>query len=97
MSANRISRIRQCLTALNPCDLDIRDDSKLHVGHAGAKDGRGHFHVRIVSQSFENQSQLNRHRQVYQALGDLMQNEIHALGINALTPAEAGAKPKEVL
>jgi len=84
----RVEKIRECLQVLAPVALEITDQSHLHKGHPGARDGRGHFHVRIVSQRFENQSKLNRHKQVYQALGDLMHTEIHALGINALTPVE---------
>lgn len=86
---SRIEQIQQRLQALDPADLVVTDESHLHKGHPGAKDGRGHFHVRIVSQKFENEPQLKRHRQVYHALGDLMQTDIHALGISALTPSEA--------
>jgi len=85
----RIDKIRQCLQdALRPEQLDIRDDSHLHVGHVGARDGRGHFHVRIVSQAFAGQGTLARHRRVYEALGSLMESDIHALQIQALTPEE---------
>ena len=92
---NRVSQIEQRLQCLRPVELNITDESHRHKGHPEARDGRGHFHVQIVSQIFENESKLSRHRQVYQALGDLMQNEIHALGISALTPSEAGAAQKE--
>lgn len=87
--STRLEQIQQRLQELLPTDLEITDQSHLHKGHPGARDGRGHFHVRIVSQKFEKQSQLKRHRQVYHALGDLMQTDIHALGISALTPSEA--------
>lgn len=89
MSRFRIELIERRLQGLAPTVLEITDQSHLHVGHPGAQDGRGHFHVRIISQKFENQSQLKRHRQVYDALGDLMQTDIHALGISAMTPSEA--------
>lgn len=79
-------RLRQ---ALAPDALDLRDDSHLHVGHAGARDGRGHFAVRIVSSAFAGQRPIARHRMIYAALGDLMQTDIHALSIDALTPEEA--------
>ena len=71
-----------------PLELEVRDDSAAHAGHAGARDGRGHFAVRIVSLAFDGESRLARHRMVYTALGDLMQTDIHALSITALTPDE---------
>ncbi|MDH3647967.1 MAG: BolA family transcriptional regulator [Gammaproteobacteria bacterium] len=92
---DRITQIKERLQSLVPIELEITDKSHRHRGHPGARDGRGHFYVRIVSQNFENKSKLNRHRQVYQALGDLMQNEIHALAISALAPSEAGAAQEE--
>ena len=88
MSA-RVEAIRTRLTAaLAPVALDIEDESHRHAGHAGARDGRGHFRVRIVSAAFEGESAIARHRAVYAALGDLMQTDIHALAIDARTPEE---------
>lgn len=87
--SERVEQIRRRLTAaLAPVALDIEDESHRHAGHAGARDGRGHFRVRIVSAAFEGQSALGRHRAVYAALGDLMQTDIHALAIDARTPEE---------
>lgn len=77
------------LAALLPLNLDIRDDSALHAGHAGAKSGGGHFHLTIVSDAFEGQRMLARHKMVYEALGDMMKQRIHALAIQALTAQEA--------
>jgi BolA protein len=71
-----------------PLELEVRDDSDMHIGHAGARDGRGHFAVRIVSSHFNALGRVERHRMVYAALGDLMQGEIHALSITAFTPEE---------
>ena len=86
---DRLAAIRASLeTHLKPMALEIRDDSHLHAGHAGARDGRGHFHVRIVSAAFAGQSALQRHRAVYSALGELMQTDIHALSIDASTAEE---------
>jgi BolA protein len=86
---NRIERIRTALTAaLAPESLAIEDESHHHVGHAGAATGRGHFAVTIVSRAFAGVPLLQRHRLVYQALGDLMQTDIHALSIRALAPGE---------
>jgi BolA protein len=91
-TAQRPQRIRQCLArALDARDIDIIDDSHLHAGHAGARDGRGHFRVRIVSSAFEGLRAIQRHQLVYRALGEMMQTDIHALSITALTPSEAAA------
>ena len=79
------SRLRQ---AFEPSDLLIKDQSHLHAGHAGAQDGKGHFEVRIVSKRFGGQPRIARHRSVYEALGDMMETDIHALKIYAETPEE---------
>jgi BolA protein len=93
MKQGRIGRIRSRLTAvLQPAELDITDESHLHEGHAGARDGRGHFRVRIISDKFDGLSPLQRHRLVYDAVGDLMETDIHALSIQALTGAELARK-----
>ena len=85
----RVETIRSRLAAaLAPNALDIEDESHRHAGHAGARDGRGHFRVRIVSAAFEGQNAIARHRAVYAALGELMQTDIHALAIDARTPEE---------
>ena len=90
---NRIEKIRSALqTALQPLQIGIEDDSHLHAGHAGAASGRGHFTVHIVAEAFAGQTLIARHRQVYAALGDLMQTDIHALSIRALTPAELASR-----
>lgn len=93
MSGGRIERIRHALDTLAPVVLEIRDDSHKHAGHAGARDGRGHFTVHIVSARFEGLSAIKRHQLVYASLGELMQTDIHALAIQARTPAEAAARP----
>ncbi len=68
--------------------IEIIDDSAAHAGHAGAKQGGGHYNVTIVAKAFEGKTLVQRHQLIYQALGDLMKTDIHALGINALTPSE---------
>lgn len=89
--STRVEMIRARLTeALTPESLDIEDESHRHAGHAGARDGRGHFRVRIVSTAFSGKSALARHRAVYAALGELMQSDIHALAIDARAPGEPG-------
>jgi BolA protein len=71
--------------ALQPLELDVQDDSHLHAGHAGAREG-GHYTVRIVSTRFEGLSRVARHRLVYDALQGLIQSGIHALAIQARSP-----------
>jgi BolA protein len=73
---------------LAPTFLEVVDDSARHAGHAGARDGRGHFNVDIVSAGFAGLAPLARHRAVYGALGEMMTTDIHALSIRARTPAE---------
>ena len=85
----RIERIREALAALQPVTLDVIDDSHKHAGHEGARDGRGHFTVRIVSPVFAGKAPLARHRAIYAALGEMMQTDIHALAIRAKAPGEA--------
>jgi len=90
MSADRVQTIRQRLSeALAPQSLEIVDESHKHAGHAGARGGGGHFMVTIVSPAFQGKNLLQRHRMVYDALGDAMRAEIHALSIKAYTPEEA--------
>lgn len=83
-NASRIARMRERLAVLQPEALEIHDESHRHVGHAGAQDGRGHFACTIVSHVFEGKSMLDCHRMVYDALGDMMLHDIHALSIRAL-------------
>lgn len=87
---DRIEAIRSRLEEiLHPSELAITDDSHRHVGHAGARDGRGHFSVRIISPKFDGLTPLARHRAIYSALGELMQTDIHALSIDARTSMES--------
>jgi BolA protein len=90
MTAERTVMIRERLThALKPVALEIIDESAKHAGHAGAASGGGHFIVNIVTPAFENKTLIQRHRLVYNAVGDIMHSEIHALSINAKTPQES--------
>jgi BolA protein len=66
----------------------IKDQSQLHVGHEGARDGKGHFDITVVSQAFDGVSRVQRHRLVYDALRDLLESDIHALRISAYAPSE---------
>ncbi len=74
--------------SIQPELIEIVDDSAAHAGHAGARQGGGHYNVTIVAKIFDGKSLIQRHQLIYQALSDLMKSEIHALGINALTPSE---------
>ena len=90
MSAKRVAeRDRLLKAAFAPLTLLVKDQSHLHAGHEGAKDGRGHFDVTIVSARFDGQSRLSRHRMVYDALGSLMASDIHALRIDATAPSDS--------
>ena len=92
MNADRPAMIAAALKKAMPdCRVDIVDDSHRHAGHAGARDGRGHFRARIVSSAFENATRIERHRMVFAAVSTLMETDIHALNIQALTPAEEDA------
>jgi len=87
VSDERVAIIEKLLTeAFQPSHLLVKDQSHLHAGHAGAQDGRGHFDVTIVSAAFAGKRPLARHRLIYDALGTLMETDIHALSIHASTP-----------
>ena len=87
---NRVEQIEERLrTALQPLRLEILDESAKHAGHAGAREGGGHFDVTIVAAQFTGQGLLQRHRLVYDALGEAMRKDIHALSIHAFSPEEA--------
>jgi len=86
--------IRQRLSRLAPESLEVFDDSHEHAGHAGAKDGGGHFQLVIVASGFAGKSAVARHRLVYDALADLMPKQIHALAIRAYAPEELGTSAK---
>ena len=83
-----LDSMRAQLAALEPVRLDIRDDSAKHAGHAGSRAGGGHFAMTIISPQFAGKPTMARHRMVYDALGALMQRQIHALSIDAKTPEE---------
>ena len=81
------SAMRARLASLAPVSLDLRDESAQHAGHAGSRPGGGtHWQVHIVSEAFRGKSAVARHRMVYEALGDLMKRDIHALKIEASAP-----------
>jgi len=84
VTGDRSANIEALLTkAFSPDQLLVKDQSHLHAGHAGAKDGRGHFEVIIVAEAFRGCSRIECHRLIYEALGDLLTTDIHALSIRA--------------
>jgi BolA family transcriptional regulator, general stress-responsive regulator len=86
MNATEIeNRLR---AALAPSHLEVQDDSHLHAGHAGAREGR-HFTVHVTTSRFEGLSRVARHRLVYDSLGSLAAQGVHALAIVAKAPNDA--------
>ena len=89
MTSDRAALIEKHLAqAFAPAELLVKDQSHLHEGHAGAREGKGHFEVLIVSDSFSGKSRIERHRMVFDAVGDLMETDVHALRIRTFTPDE---------
>ena len=79
--------MRGRLAALSPSVLELQDESAQHAGHAGARaSGGSHWQLTIVSEEFRGRNPVARHRMVYEALGDLMERDIHALRIDARAP-----------
>lgn len=92
MSRNqeRIALFLVDLKAALPIDqISIEDESHLHAGHAGAASGGGHFKLTLVSSAFDSLNRVARHRLIYAALNRHIPTEIHALTIEAQSPAEA--------
>ena len=84
----RADDIEQALrAALAPQSIAVQDDSHLHAGLAGAREGR-HFSVRITAERFNGLSRVARHRLVYDSLNTLIPRGIHALAIDARAPGE---------
>jgi len=89
VTVERTDQIQTLLeAAFSPTEILVKDQSHLHAGHAGARDGMGHFEVTIVAADFNGRSRIERHRMIYAALDGLMQTDIHALRINAFSPTE---------
>jgi BolA protein len=85
MNAGDIEQVLR--VALAPTEIEVDDDSHLHAGHAGAREGR-HFTVRLTSARFSGLSRVARHRLVYDSLGSLAEQGVHALAIVARAPEE---------
>ena len=85
---SKIDTMRERLAALQPQSLEIIDDSHKHSGHGGFMADGSHYRMTIVSAQFDGKNQVARHRMVYAALGEMMKQDIHAMNIDARTPAE---------
>jgi BolA protein len=82
--------MRERLAALHPVSLELRDESGAHAGHSGARpSGGSHWQLTIVSEAFRGKNPVARHRMVYEALGDLMKRDVHALQIEAFAPEQS--------
>ena len=91
MTTARVEKIKAILNeSFAPYSLEVIDDSAKHIGHEGAKDGRGHFTIKISSTAFNGINTVTRHRMIYTALENLLKTDIHALSIKAQTPDELG-------
>ena len=90
--AGRAERIRAALsTAFAPARVEVRDDSHLHAGHAGARPGgETHYSVHIVSPAFAGLNRVARHRAATDALAAEFASGLHALSLRLQTPEEAG-------
>ena len=84
-NSHRIELMQEKLASLNPTHLNIIDESHLHTGHAGAKEGKGHFRLQIASARFADLRLIQSHRLIYETLGDMMQTDIHALSIELIS------------
>lgn len=92
----RFERIRAQLTeALAPTVLELVDESHMHAGHAGAASGGSHYRLTIVAPAFAGLNLVRRHRLVYDSVHLMMQHEIHALAITAMTPDELAARSSQ--
>lgn len=85
MTADEMQALLQARLA--PEALQVQDDSHEHAGHAGAREGR-HFTVRLTSARFTGLNRVARHRLVYDSLGSLTAQGVHALAIVAKAPGE---------
>ncbi len=85
---NNIETMRDKLSSLDPVSVDIIDESHKHAGHAGARDGGGHYLLKIITPKFAGMTTMARHRMIYSVLGEMMKRDIHALNIQAKTPDE---------
>ncbi len=90
MNTSRIELMHKLLnTALLPESCEVIDEGHLHIGHEGARGGRGHYRIRIASPRFDGLSRIAQHRLVYDALAELMVDEIHAVSVEVIESSSA--------
>ena len=88
---DRVAVITQRLTeVLNPITLEVIDEGHRHIGHAGAREGLGHFRIKVRAHALLGLTSLQRHRKIYEILGELMQTDIHAVTLDAAAPEDSG-------
>ena len=81
---------RRLNLALSPTRIELTDDSEQHRGHGGYNPaGESHFSLRVESAAFAGKNRVQRQRMVYAALGELMDQRVHALSIRATVPGES--------
>jgi BolA protein len=86
---NRVDELRDRITAALTAErVEIQDDSEQHRGHAGARGGAGHYTAIVVAERFAGMGRVERHRAVYEAVGDMIPSQVHALVVRAYTPQE---------
>lgn len=86
---SRIEELQDRITSALGADIvQVQDDSEKHRGHAGARGGAGHYTVLVVAERFAGMGRVERHRAVYDAVGDMIPTQVHALAVRALTPDE---------
>ncbi len=86
-ASQRLELIRgQLESKLSPSVLEVVDESHLHVGHAGSREGKGHFKVTIIAEKFRGLNPIKQHKLIYAVLAEFMKNDIHALSIDARVP-----------
>jgi len=78
--ADRIEK--KIITALNPTNLEIIDESHLHTGHIGARpEGETHFRLSVSAPEFKGKTRLEKQRRIYKILQEELDGPIHALSI----------------
>lgn len=86
---NRVDELKHRIrTTLGAELVDVHDDSAQHRGHRGARGGAGHYSVVVVAERFAGMDRVERHRAVYDAVGDMMPSQVHALAVRAYAPEE---------
>ena len=97
MNTTRIELMHRLLSeALEPTSCEIIDEGHLHIGHEGARGGRGHYRIRIASPRFSGLTRIAQHRLVYDALADLMVDEIHAVCVEVVGESKPLGAPTPI-